>query len=86
MEATARAWASLDLGALAWNLGQLRRLLPSGCQVMAVGKADGVRRDGALPVAKALQELGVHAFCVACLDEAVALRRGGIRGEVLIPG
>ena len=50
MEATARAWASLDLGALAWNLGQLRRLLPSGCQVMAVVKADAYGH-GALPVA-----------------------------------
>ena len=85
MEATARAWASLDLGALAWNLGQLRRLLPSGCQVMAVVKADAYGH-GALPVAKALQENSVHAFCVACLEEAVALRRGGIRGEILILG
>lgn len=85
MEATARAWASLDLGALSWNLGQLRRLLPSGCQVMAVVKADAYGH-GALPVAKALQENSVHAFCVACLEEAVALRRGGIRGEILILG
>lgn len=41
---------------------------------------------GALPVAKALQKMGIDSFCVACVSEAVWLRKNGIRGEILILG
>ncbi len=33
-----------------------------------------------------LNRLGVRAFCVACADEGVELRKSGIVGEVLILG
>ena len=41
---------------------------------------------GALPVARELARLEVDAFCVACLDEGIQLRKGGIRGEILLLG
>ena len=41
---------------------------------------------GALPIARALAAQGISAFCVACLEEGIQLRKGGIRGEILILG
>lgn len=52
---------------------------------MAVVKADAYGH-GAAVVARTLQKQGVRAFAVACLSEAIALRRAGIRGTILILG
>lgn len=41
---------------------------------------------GAVPVAKALAADGVSRFGVALVEEARALRQGGIRGEILVLG
>jgi len=81
----ARAWLEIDRVALAHNAMALERRLPQGCELMAVVKADGYGH-GALPVAQTLTHAGVRAFAVATLDEGIALRRGGIRGEILILG
>jgi len=39
---------------------------------------------GAVPVARALEAAGADGFCVAAYDEAVELRRGGIRRPILV--
>ena len=39
---------------------------------------------GAVPVARALEAAGADGFCVAAYDEAVELRRGGVRGPILV--
>lgn len=80
-----RAWVQLDRAALIHNVAALRALLPPGCQLMPAVKADAYGH-GALPVARILQGEGVSAFCVACLSEGIQLRKGGIRGEILILG
>ena len=80
-----RAWVQLDRAALVHNVAALRALLPPGCQLMPAVKADAYGH-GALPVARILQGEGVSAFCVACLSEGIQLRKGGIRGEILILG
>ena len=80
-----RAWREVDLEAIAHNAAVLRAAAGENCRLMAVVKADGYGH-GAVPVARRLQKAGVRAFAVACLDEAVALRRAGIRGEILILG
>lgn len=41
---------------------------------------------GAVPVALRLEREGVLTFAVATAEEGIALRRGGIRGQVLIVG
>lgn len=41
---------------------------------------------GAVLIVKELNRLGVDAFCVACIQEAIELRRHGIKGEILILG
>lgn len=81
----ARAWKELDQSALRHNAAVLRSRLAPGCELMAVVKADGYGHGGAA-AARCLQQDGVRAFAVACLEEGVALRRAGIRGHILILG
>lgn len=81
----ARAWIEIDRKALQHNAEQLQKLLPASCRLMAVVKADGYGH-GAIEVARALEKTNVHAFAVATLSEGIALRQGGILGEILILG
>ena len=82
---TCRAWVEIDLKALIHNAAELQKLLPASCRLMAVVKADGYGH-GAVAVAKALEASGVRAFAAATLSEGIALRKAGIRGEILIFG
>lgn len=84
-ERTGRAWVELDLQALAHNVSALRALLPPGCALMPAVKANAYGH-GAVPIARALNDLGVEAFCVACLSEGIELREAGVRGEILVLG
>ena len=80
-----RAWAEIDRSALIHNIGQLTGLLPSGCELMAVVKANAYGHGDAL-IARACMSSGVKAFAVATLEEGVRIRSAGIKGEVLILG
>jgi alanine racemase len=75
---------SIDLGALAQNLAEVRRLAPHS-DVLAVVKANAYGH-GAVEVTRALQRLGVHRFGVATLDEGIALRQAGIHDALLVMG
>ena len=55
-----RAWIELDLGALERNVAALRRWLPEGCRLMPALKANAYGH-GALPIAAALNRMGVDA-------------------------
>ncbi|MCB6366580.1 serine racemase VanT catalytic subunit [Intestinibacillus massiliensis] len=83
--AAGRAWVEVDLGRVCRNARALQGLLPDGCALMPAVKADGYGH-GAAQVARALNRAGVRAFCVACVQEGVALRRARVRGTVLILG
>lgn len=80
-----RAWAEINLTHLAHNARTLQSILPQGCSIMAVVKANAYGH-GDISVAKALERTGVHAFAVATIDEGVYLRKNGIKGEILILG
>lgn len=80
-----RAWAEIDRSALVHNIGQLTGLLPSGCELMAVVKANAYGHGDVL-TARVCIESGVKAFAVATLEEGIRLRRAGIKGEILILG
>lgn len=81
----ARAWREIDLAALRHNAALLQKALAPGCRLMAVVKADAYGH-GAVPVARCLQEQGVRGFAVACAAEGAALRKAGVRGEILVLG
>ena len=80
-----RAWIELNINNLKHNVDTLRSLLPAGCVLMPAIKANAYGH-GAVQVAKELNKMGVQAFCVASIAEAVQLRENGIVGEVLILG
>lgn len=80
-----RAWIELDKNNLKHNVEALRSLLPSSCVLMPAIKANAYGH-GAVPMAKELNKMGVQAFCVASVAEAVQLRENGIVGEILILG
>ena len=80
-----RAWIELNMDHLKHNIQEFRRLLPWDCALMPAVKANAYGH-GAVLVAKALQEQGIRAFCVASASEGVMLRRAGISGELLVLG
>lgn len=80
-----RAWIEIDRNALKKNVEALRKELPMQCKLMPAIKADAYGH-GACLIAKELNQMGVDAFCVACVSEGVKLRRKGIKGEILILG
>ncbi len=76
------AWAEVDLGAIAHNIGVLRkRVAPAA--VWAVVKADGYGH-GAIDVARAAISAGAEGLCVALVQEGIELRRGGIDAPILL--
>jgi alanine racemase len=78
-------WAEIDLGALAHNYRELRRVTASSAAMMAVVKADGYGH-GATQVARVALENGVQFLAVARMDEAVRLRKAGISAPILLFG
>lgn len=78
----ARAWADIDLDAVAHNTRVLReRVAPS--RLCAVVKADGYGH-GAVPVAQAALAAGADWLAVAQVPEAAALRGAGIDAPLLV--
>lgn len=80
-----RTWAEISLKALEHNCRTLRAMLPEGCRLLGVVKANAYGH-GAVPVARKLVEQGCEMLAVACLDEALELRDAGITAPVLVFG
>lgn len=80
-----RAAKEFSAPALLHNLQEIKRLIPATTKVMAVVKADAYGCD-AKTVASTLERAGVDFFAVATLEEAIELRRAGIKSPLLILG
>lgn len=80
-----RSYLEIDLSALSHNVKVITEAMPPRCRLMAVVKAEAYGHGG-YEIAAHLNREGVRAFAVATIDEAIALRRRGIRGELLILG
>ena len=85
MKLLKRTWADVSLDALAHNYHAIRSHIGSDCKFLGVMKADAYGH-GAVPMSHALVELGAEYLAVSNLEEAVQLRRGGIRAPILILG
>lgn len=79
-----RAWAEIDLGALARNYRAIRAR-GKDKRVIAVVKANAYGH-GAVLVARALAAEGCEAFAVISVPEAAELRASGIRAPTLVLG
>lgn len=82
---TDRAWIEINQKNLEHNVCQLKSIMPSDCELMAVVKAEAYGH-GAFQIATHLQKIGVKAFAVATIDEGIHLRHYGITGDILILG
>ncbi len=80
-----RTWAEISLTNIEHNYRTLKARLPENTICLGVVKADSYGH-GALPVARRLEKLGCGHLAVACIDEAAALREGGITLPILILG
>lgn len=80
-----RSWIEVNIKNLKYNAKVLKSLMPAGCELMAVVKANAYGH-GAVPVSRAMNEIGVRSFAVATLSEGIELRRSGILGEILVLG
>ena len=76
-------WAEIDLGAIAHNVRELRRITAPGARLMAVVKADGYGH-GAVEVATTALGAGADMLGVARIDEGVALRKAGLDAPLLV--
>jgi alanine racemase len=74
------AIAEIDLGALSYNLSKTKQLAPQS-KVMAVLKANAYGH-GLVTIAQHLTN--VDAFAVARIDEALALRAGGVTKPIVL--
>ena len=84
-QAEKRSWLEVDLGQITTNLKTFQQALPRETNIMAVIKADAYGH-GDIKVAQILTDYGVNMFAVSNIDEAVGLRKAGIRGLILILG
>ena len=82
---TRRTWAEIDLDAVQHNFQEIKGYLRPGVKVCCVIKADGYGH-GAVALAREYEKLGADWFAVSNLEEALELRRAGIRLPVLILG
>lgn len=78
-------WVEIDLDCIVHNLNEARKILPANTRITAVIKADAYGH-GAVETAGALIENNVDMLAVACLSEALELRRKFVDIPILILG
>ena len=79
-----RTQAKIDLDAVEYNYNSTRAKLPQGCKLLGVIKADAYGH-GAVELARFLENK-CDFFGVACIEEAVELKKANIKTPVLILG
>ncbi len=78
-----RAWAEIDLDAIAHNVREIRKLIGEKVELMGAVKADAYGH-GVLEVVRTLLDNGVTQLAVSMLDEAIQIRNMGINVPILI--
>lgn len=78
-----RAWAEIDLDAIAHNTREIKKLTGSKVEMMGVVKADAYGH-GVLEVVRTLLDNGVTQLAVSMLDEAIQIRKMGIDVPILV--
>ncbi|MBU4479371.1 MAG: alanine racemase [Candidatus Omnitrophica bacterium] len=78
-------WAEIDLGNLAFNFRQMKKLAGMKVKMLAAVKANAYGH-GMVEVSRKLQKCGVDYLGVASVDEAVILRKANITAPILVLG
>ncbi len=85
MQLPARVYAEINLDAICKNIQNAMEKVGKDTKLMAIIKTDAYGH-GAVPVARALAQIGTYAFGVATVEEAVQLRQAGLQNPILILG
>lgn len=80
-----RAWAEIDLDAIAHNVREIKKFTGKKVEMMGVVKADAYGH-GVREVVRTLLDNGVTQLAVSMLDEAIQIRNMGIDVPILILG
>ena len=80
-----RNWAEVDLGALKYNIEQIRATLPASFTIFCVVKSDAYGH-GMIPISQTLRKVGITHLAVANVHEGAVLRQSGFTGMILILG
>jgi alanine racemase len=78
-------WVEIDLSAFRINLKKIKKYVKPGTGIIAVVKANAYGHSPAALAAEALKH-GATALGVSSIEEGMALRKSGIKGEILILG
>lgn len=84
MEFLKRTWAEIDLDGLAHNFNIVKNKVKTA-KIIAVVKADAYGHGDSV-ITKELESLGVDAFAVSNLEEALHVRNAGTKLPILILG
>lgn len=86
MTTYSRVYAEIDLDAVLYNFESMRKNIKEGTQMIAVIKADAYGH-GAVPIAHLMEERDyIWGFATATAEEAMQLRKAGLRKPILILG
>ncbi len=78
-----KVWVEVDLGAIRYNLQQIKKRVGSSVKIMGVVKADGYGH-GAVKVSKILVDEGIDGLCVENIEEGIELREARISIPILV--
>ncbi len=76
-------WCEIDLDLLSQNIAEAKKLILPNTKIMAVIK-DNAYGHGDIVIANEMQSLGIDFFAVSHIDEAIRLRKNGIKSDILI--
>ena len=80
-----RVQANINLDAIRHNIQEIKNKININNKLMVIIKADGYGH-GAVPIARALEQIGIDAYGVAIIEEAIELREAGMKKPILILG
>lgn len=80
-----RSWVEIDIGQIRKNYRIYKNALSEEALIIPVVKANAYGH-GDIEVCRALSREGADFFAVSNINEAVSLRKGNIKGEILVLG
>ncbi|HEX4104427.1 MAG TPA: alanine racemase [Candidatus Paceibacterota bacterium] len=83
--ANLRTWVEIDSRAVRANYRTFRKLVGPKVKLWAVVKSNAYGH-GLFAFTKVMDELGIDGFCVDSVVEGIALRRAGIKKQILVLG
>ncbi len=76
-------WLEIDLDLLSHNIDEVKKLISPDTKIMAVVK-DNAYGHGDIVIANEMESLGIDFFAVSHIDEAIRMRKNGVKSDILI--